>query len=245
MSFMAKSPAKNFLKFAVFTLAASTLSLISVPTAIAIPATCNPSFESDGSGNTVVTFADTTSCTWTIPSGVTSVSKLLVVGGGGGGGGAASKNNPWGSPGGGGGGGGALYADTGINVSSNRSVTVSVGSGGAAGGAGCNDLAGNCRTVSYGTAGGTGSTSSITLLEVQYAATGGSGGGVGNTTCISTSLTCAGDGGNSPGVKINNGTFASRTGGPSYNDGAGGGAGASIAGSEATRNTVKGNNRRA
>ena len=242
MSKMGNFEAKNFIRIAVLVLVASTLSFSTTPKAKAVPVTCNPSFESDGSGNTVVTFADTTACTWSIPSGVTTVSKLLVVGGGGGGGGASSKNNPWGSPGGGGGGGGVLFADTGINVSSNRTISVSVGGGGTAGGAGCNDLAGNCRTVFYGTAGGTGSTSSITLVDVQYAAAGGGGGGVATTTCTSTSTTCAGKGGNSPGVKVNSGSFASKLGANSYNDGSGGGAGASAVGLQGTTNTIRGNN---
>jgi hypothetical protein len=71
-------------------------------------------------GSTVVSF--TSSTTWTVPGGVTSV-KVLVVGGGGGGGE---------SIGGGGGGGGVIYNES-YSVTAGNSIIVTVGAGGAGG----------------------------------------------------------------------------------------------------------------
>ncbi|MGV3564214.1 MAG: glycine-rich domain-containing protein [Nocardioides sp.] len=65
----------------------------------------------------------TSSGTWTVPAGVTSLAHLLVVAGGGSGGGA-------GSIGGGGGAGGVLYLED-VAVTPGADVTVTVGAGGA------------------------------------------------------------------------------------------------------------------
>lgn len=65
----------------------------------------------------------TSSTTWTVPAGVTSIDILAVGGGGGGGGGRA----------GGGGGGGQVAVCTGIPVTGGQTLTVTVGAGGTAG----------------------------------------------------------------------------------------------------------------
>ena len=233
--------------FLVIVLITSALSFIPMPEVHALPA-CGPSISNDGAGNTVVTFTSTTACTWTIPSAVTTVTKILVVGGGGGGGGATSKNSPWGSPGGGGGGGGVYYVNTGVNVSSNRSINVTVGAGGSGGAKGCDTYAAGTTYCSdagkniYATAGGIGGTSTLTLVSVSYAATYGNGGGAGWTTCSNVSTTCSGAGGSSPGAKLNTGTFTTKIGGNSNEDGSGGGGGASAVGLNGTDNNSNGNN---
>ena len=73
-----------------------------------------------------VTFSTVGSTSWTVPSGVSSVS-VLVVGGGGGGG--------WhdGDGGGGGGGGGGVIYNPSYSVTPGQAITVVVGAGGTAG----------------------------------------------------------------------------------------------------------------
>ena len=90
------------------------------PSANAVAA-CTPT--TSNSGNyTVLSFATVQSCTWTVPTGVTSVQVLIVAGGGGGGGDA-----------GGGGGGGGYYENLAYSVTPGQSKTVTVGVGGTAG----------------------------------------------------------------------------------------------------------------
>lgn len=142
----------------------------------------------------------TSSTTWTVPAGVTSVDYLVV---GGGGGGAGSHSG--GVSGGGGGGGGVLSG----TLSVSGSVTVTVGAGGAygppstSGSNGGNSVFGS--VTSYGGGGGGAS--------ISAGNSGGSGGGGGSTYMAGGSGT-SGQG---------------YGGGTGYNDiygGAGGGAGA-------------------
>jgi hypothetical protein len=77
------------------------------------------SYTSSGSTYSFVTFNAVGSCSWTVPTAVTSVDALVVGGGGGGG--------AW--VGGGGGGGGAVEV-TGVAVTPGASETVLIGAGG-------------------------------------------------------------------------------------------------------------------
>jgi hypothetical protein len=85
----------------------------------------NVSAYQTANGDCVVEFKNVGTTTWTVPSGVTSVTYLIVAGGGGGGGGTASEH------GGGGGGAGGLMSGT-LTVPSGN-VSVVVGGGGAGG----------------------------------------------------------------------------------------------------------------
>lgn len=112
-------------------------------------------------------------CIWTVPSGVTSIS-YLVVGGGGGGGGANA-----GSLGAGGGGGGGAVSTATVSVTPNSALALNVGTGGAGG------------AVNAG--GGAGLTTFISDYANQYVALGGDGGQGAPGT--STQADLSGDGG--------------------------------------------------
>ena len=77
-----------------------------------------------GFAYTVAEFRVPGTCTWDVPSGVTS-SDLLVVGGGGGG--AGNTSSDLAGTGGGGGGGGAVVAQSAVAVSGSTTVTVGLG----------------------------------------------------------------------------------------------------------------------
>jgi hypothetical protein len=81
---------------------------------------CNPAATSTVDIYTVLTFTSTTTCNWTVPTGVTSID-LFMVGGGGGGG----------TDGGGGGGGGAAISRSAFAVTAGSSLALTVGAGGA------------------------------------------------------------------------------------------------------------------
>ena len=108
-------------------------------------------------GQVVTTFS--TSGTWTVPAGVTSVT-VYVYGAGGGSGGAKAALNDNAS---GGGGGGACAIST-LSVSGGQVYNYTVGAGGTAGAA-------------TGTNGGVGGTSSFTGTGGTVSANGGGGGG--------------------------------------------------------------------
>jgi hypothetical protein len=94
-------------------------------------------------GDTVVFFRTVGTCTWTVPSTISSV-QYLVVGGGGGGGGDAA---------GGGGAGGLLtnYGGTALTVTPSESLVIAVGSGGVAGHNGpSNDPGGHVKPTTGG-----------------------------------------------------------------------------------------------
>ncbi len=99
----------------------------------------------------IVTFTNTTEASWTVPSGVTQISAIIVGGGGGGGDSKADAT-------GGGGGAGGFFQNSNISVSG--SIAIAVGAGGT----------GSSQT----TQGGNGGTSYIGTLKV-----GGGGGGNG------------------------------------------------------------------
>ena len=121
-------------------------------------------------GFCVVEFRRTGSTTWTVPTGVTSISYLVVAGGGGGAGGQASEH------GGGGGGAGGVLTGT-LNVSPGT-INLSVGGGGdggvanTAGASGTNSVLGGSITAIGGGRGGT-------YFSPNAPYTGGSGGGAG------------------------------------------------------------------
>ena len=98
----------------------SLLSFVATPAnAIALPE-CTPEISSSG-GYTIVNFVSSGECTWTSPTSTTVMRGLIVGGGGGGGGGSFA--------GGGGGGGGYVSFET-LTVT-NKTLTISVGAGGA------------------------------------------------------------------------------------------------------------------
>lgn len=144
-----------------------------VTASFTIPATaaaaCTPS-TSTTSGVTTLTFTNVGSaCDWTIPTGITQFS-VLVVGGGGGGGADA---------GGGGGGGGLISATVDVSASTNRTAQITVGSGG------------NPVKHSNGQSGSNGSSSQFSFTDemtnnLTLQANGGSRGtAAGSTTTVS------------------------------------------------------------
>ena len=126
-------------------------------------------------GECVVEFRNVGTTTWTVPTGVTTVTYLVVAGGGGGAGGQASEHG-----GGGGGAGGVLTGSTTIGPGS---VSIVVGGGGSAGAANAvgtsgsnSSLAGTVTSIGGGRGG---------TYFTNAASIGGSGGGAGagqNTT---------------------------------------------------------------
>jgi hypothetical protein len=180
---MNKWAGKGAAVFAV-TILASLLN----PISHAVDPTCSPTSDLlTVPGFTILTFSTTGTCTWSPPSGVTSLDTLLVVGGGGGGAGAFTAEN---TSGGGGGGGGGVFLASSVSIPS--SVTIQVGAGGTGGG---------FSASRGGNNGSRGSTSAFGTIT----AGGGGGGGCesGDTagvTCSTTSSfggngTAAGSGG--------------------------------------------------
>lgn len=135
-------------------------------------------------------------CTWTVPTGVSSI-QYFMVGGGGGGGGADPTTASW-FGGGGGGAGGAVATST-LSVIPGLDISLTVGTGGSAGAAGTSGLNGSSTTLTYN-----GST-----ITARY----GEGGGGSTGTYAQDDM--SGDGGG-------NGTYL---GGASVWDGGGGGGG--------------------
>ena len=87
-------------------------------------AACTPDRTATSAGSTYVEFTTiTVGCTWTVPSGVTSLTEVLIVAGGGGGGGGGN----WA----GGGGAGEVISLSSVSVSS--TVDIAVGGGGSVG----------------------------------------------------------------------------------------------------------------
>jgi len=84
-------------------------------------------------GTVTETFDDTGACTWTVPSGVQSVTVTLVGGGGGGGAGNGSASNPVPYAGGGGGGGEVKSSVAVSSLTGGQLIDITVGDGGAGG----------------------------------------------------------------------------------------------------------------
>lgn len=179
-----------------------TVLLISLLTSLEIPvahaAPCSVEYGTVSGNLRYAKFVSGNSCTWTVPTGVSSIS-YLVVGGGGGGGGAAStsvSNNL----GGGGGGAGGIVSSSTLSVSPAGTITLTVGTGGSAG--------------SAGSSGGNGGGSTLIYSSTTITSAGGSGGAGSPGSGDQNSL--SGDGGSN----------ASFSGGVNVWDGGGGGAGA-------------------
>lgn len=86
----------------------------------ALAAGCIPASTANQDIYTVLTFTSTTTCDWTVPTGVSSIDVFMVGAGGGGGG-----------DGGGGGGGGAAISRSAFSVTAGNSLALTVGTGGA------------------------------------------------------------------------------------------------------------------
>lgn len=176
---------------------------------------------------TVVTF--TSSGTFTVPAGVTSVDYLVV--GGGGSGGSSVNTLVYGGAGGGGAGG---FRTGTLSVTPGASLTVTVGAGGTSATASSVAIPGNSGASSVFstiTAAGGGGGSVYGLLGV---AGGSGGGGCGK----SDGTPCTGGAGNTPSTSPSQGNNGGTGGGtgtsnaPDYGAGGGGGAGAvGVAGS--------------
>ena len=87
--------------------------------------TCVPTEITASNGDKIVTFSTTGTCSWKVPSGVSSVRALIVGGGGAGGGGWTAKYF-------GNGGGGGEVLDSTVSVTPSANLVVKVGAGGAA-----------------------------------------------------------------------------------------------------------------
>jgi len=172
---------------------------------------CSPASPVTG-GYTILTFKNTRTCNWTVPTGVTSAEVLVVAGGGGGNRGVCSVNY------GAGGGGGGVSLTT-ESLTPAAAVAISVGAGGSAALINCDGirLSDNATgfTPDSGTNGGNSIFGSIT-------ATGG-------VAPLRTSTT----GGTSGNGKLGGTVTASANpcGTSVYKCGAGGGGGAQLAGS--------------
>jgi hypothetical protein len=152
--------------------AATILASLLNPISHAVDPNCSPTSDlSTVPGFTILTFSTTGTCTWTPPSGVTSLDTLLVVGGGGGGAGAFTADN---TSGGGGGGGGGVFLASSVSIPS--SVTIQVGAGGTGGG---------FSASRGGNNGSRGSTSAFGTITA-----GGGGGGGCEATGLSEGVTC-------------------------------------------------------
>ena len=157
------------------------------------------------------THAFTSSTSWTVPGGITSIKSIKVWGAGAGGGGCST------TAGAGNGGGGGGYAEkTNVAVTPGASITVTVGSGGTGGpSTGGNGASGGASSfgsycaASGGTnmgAGGVGTTGDLLLtgggggtpLVYQYSGTNAAGGGIGGAGALGGSNTPVNQG--TPGI---------------------------------------------
>lgn len=156
---------------------------------------------SSGPANSVITY--TSSDTFIVPSGVTSIECIGQAGGGGGGGGGGVPDS--GSfPGGGGGGGSGEFAIQRQTVSPGETITITISAGGSGGSGGPE---GNGTVRSNGTDGTAGSNVTVTgsVTGSILSLTGGNGGGGGQGSLLFSS----GDGGNGgDGVFGGGGAFA-------------------------------------
>lgn len=150
----------------------------------------------------------TSSGSWVVPTGVTSISAVCVGAGGGGGGSEESDET-----GGGGGGGGLSYVNS-IPVTPGETLTITVGSGGGGGGVGGNGSAGGSSSIFRG----------LTDLVSANGGSGGQnrgGGGGGGTVGLGTGG-AGGSGGSGSDRDNNNAGGGGGAGGYSGNGGSGG-----------------------
>ena len=175
--------------------------LTSVPSANA--AACTVTTGTVSGTTRYAIFNSGSACTWTVPTGATSISYLIVGGGGGGGGARQAANSP--NLGGGGGGAGGVVLSSTFSTTGGTSITLTVGTGGSGGAVGANGTAGGASSFTY---------SSTTITS------NGGGAGAGSND-VSGPTTLSGDGGSN----------SSFSGGANDWDGGGGGAGAGANGS--------------
>jgi uncharacterized repeat protein (TIGR02543 family) len=210
--------------------------LVGIPSQVALSSTanaaaCSPTLTTVGTSK-VLTFSTVDSCSWTVPTGVTSVEVLVV--GGGASGSSGMSNFYWPS----GGGGGAVETRSAFSVTPESSINVVTGDGGDAptvvGAAGNNGTASTFGTV---TANG-GLTTNNTKTANAGARGGASGNGnlgaIGTASGVNcTSGNCGtggggGAGGAGSGLNGGSGVFSSITGvSVGYGGGGAGGNGAS------------------
>jgi hypothetical protein len=184
-----------------------------------VQSSCNVVTNNDGNGVTTIKYTGTSLCTFSPPSGVSTISIIAVAGGGGGGGACV----------GGGGGAGGFYRNTSYPITGNLDMLI--GAGGTAGSpqtSACNN----------GTRGGSGSNTTLTLGGSTQTISGGGGGG---TYQSAKPGVAGGSGGGGAGASVNLG--GTGTSGQGNNGGsgsalsgnpAGGGGGYSSAGSSGT-----------
>jgi len=175
--------------------------------------------------------------TFTIPSGVSSVS-VLVVGGGGGGG----------FDGGGGGGGGGVYQNSNLSVTAGNSYQVKVGGGGPAinGYVGGTFCTGGWGSTVVGCLSGGGNGSAFGSIS---ASGGGGGGGIESNGGADSNAAATTRGGGGGGGSQNSKSGATSGGAGAFSGGAssdgsgnaGGGGASSIAAGSSTGNTLAGN----
>ena len=156
-------------------------------------AACSPTSSTSGA-NTVLKFLTVTSCTWTVPTSVTSISVLLVAGGGGGGFDVA----------GGGGAGGLLYYGAETPKTPN--------------GAAISVTAGDIHTIFVG-AGGTGATSLTTPYSNATTGRGNNGGDTYLRLASGTTYTAIGGGGGNSRNNTNTAQLGGSGGGGGYGNG--------------------------
>jgi uncharacterized repeat protein (TIGR02543 family) len=217
---------------------ALVLSLVvGIPSQIALSSTanaaaCSPTTSTTSGGYTVLSFTSTGSCTWTVPSSVTTADVLVV--GGGASGSSGIGNVYWPS----GGGGGAVEARSAFSVTPGNSINVVVGDGGAAptiGGAAGN----NGAASSFGSINANGGlTTNNTTTSNAGAKGGASGNGNLGATGTASGVNCTtgscgtggggGAGGAGSGLNGGSGVTSSITGSAvGYGGGGAGGNGAS------------------
>lgn len=176
-----------------------------------------------GSGEAIFTNT-ASSISWTVPTGVTSISAVCI---GGGGGGAATTS------GGMGGGGGDLRYYNNLSVTPGETLTITVGASGARGATGTaggfSRIARSGTTLLEAAGGGGGTTSGSGSKNGTSSTIGGSIGGGDGGTCGNGNLDAAGGGGGAGGYAGNggNGGFQDNVAGinAATNSGAGGGGG--------------------
>lgn len=150
---------------------------------------CSPSTSTASPGFTIITFTSVTTCSWTVPSGVTSY-EVAVIGGGGGGG--------FGSLGGGGGAGEVLVTTEAITASPGQQIAVTVGQGGTSGAPLTATTTSANWTAGAGRLGGTGGLSAFGNVSAR----GGGGGGGDSGNATSGGSGGGGTVGNSPGAAV-------------------------------------------
>ena len=192
--------------------------------------TCAPTTSTSGS-DTIVSFTSVGPCSWSVPSGVTSVRYLVVAGGGGGG-----------SDNGGGGGAGGYLAGSSTATTPGDSALVVVGNGGA-GAVNASSTASNGGNSSFGSLVALGGGGGGSIDNTAGADGGSAGGRAANRSQIAQGLitTTSPLQGNNGGGK-NSGGFGGGGGGGASTAGANGGSNVGGNGGAGQTNNITGVN---